>query len=405
MQTSSPIKRPGRRLWRPRLSLRGLLVLVALISVTLFGVASVRRAYEKDRAARETLKNELGFRFEMGPSLPDWVCDLVPVRNWHWFERATIATADRGHNGNLCPTFSRIADCKHLRGLWLERVDLDKDAMQVVGELQELRWLKLDSATIDRGSLGILSTLPNLGGVSMLDWLPDAVAIESLVKIKGLEYFELSQIETGADELRRLDVSRMQLLTLVGSGLHDEVIDHVKGASELRLLELRRAPLTDRIFASLASCRKLDTLILSDTEVTGVGIDALTACPLVELSMERSRLDDTGAECVGKLKSLKSLDVSETKITAAGLARLVTLPKLKRLVANNLVLDADAVGTFDFSNSLEVIYFNATDLDDRAIDALLRIKSLYKLSLRDCPISNAGKARLRAAIGDVDVSP
>jgi len=70
-----------------------------------------------------------------------------------------------------------------------------------------------------------------------------------------------------------------------------------------------------------------------------------------------------------------------------------------------LVLDADAVGKFEFSNSLEVINFNATDLDDRAIDALLRIKSLWKLSLRDCPISNAGKSRLRAAIRDVDVGP
>jgi hypothetical protein len=405
MQDSSHIKRLGKWLLRPRISLRGLLVLVALISVVFFGVASVRRAYEKDRAARAVLESELGFRFEMGSSLPDWVCDLLPVRNWHWFDRATMATADRGHNGDLCPTFSRIADCKHVRTLLIERVNLDKDAMLVVGQLQELRSLDVRSATIDRSSLEILTTLPNLRGVGLLDWLPDAVAIQSLTKLKGLEIFELSEIESGADALRHLDVSRMQLLTLVGSGLHDEVIEHVKSAIELRHLELRRAPLSDRIFASLASCRKLETLIVSDTEVTGVGIEALTACPLNDLSIERTRFDDTGAECVGKLKSLNLLDVSETNVTAAGLAHLVTLPKLKRLTASNLVLDAEAVGKFEFSNSLEVIDFNATDLDDRAIDALLRIKSLWKLSLRDCPISNAGKARLRAAIRDVDVSP
>jgi len=406
MQPSSPIKRLGRRLLRPRISLRGLLVLVALVSVAFFGVASVRQAYEKDSAARAFLESELGFRFTIEYSLPRWVRYRVPERVQTLSERANNAWTTRRIEVDKTNAFARIVDCKHLGELSLDEFPINKDVLRVVGQLHRLEYFGVGSCPIDGSALQVLSTLPRLRHVDIVDCSPDSMAIENVAKIKGLETLRVSDIEEGADALQTLDVSRLQELTLNGRGLSDEIISNLANAAELHSLTLENAPLTDRIFASLGACRKLERLTLIDTQVTGVGIDALAACPLVELSMKTASLDDAGAECLAKLRSLEKIDISGATITAAGLAQLAKVPTLTELIANDIVLDSAAFRRIEFTTTLQRLHLMNSGLDDRAIDAFLKVRlSLGNLYLYNSAMSVTGKARLSSAMRSVDVGP
>jgi Leucine-rich repeat (LRR) protein len=421
MQDSSHIKRAVRWLWRPRISLRGLLVLVALISVAFFGVASVRRAYEQDRAAQEILGSELGFAFDTSSILPDWVFDYVGPDRLTWFERAgearlVVITADDGtyHAGpwlgetkerarqDFGKLFPRLGECRYLTELTLDGGPIDDRLLGALSELHNLKSLELGNLPINGQSLATLNSLRQLRELYIYDCPIEPTSLNHIAHFPTLEKLHVSEIAVGS-ALCELDGSRLRELELPSCQIDDSIATLLDHCPQLESLDLSYNNVTDRVIAPLASARKLDYLGLSYTGVTCANIDRLRDCPLRGLTLTGSETNDVGAASVGQLHSLQYIDVAVTKVTAVGLARIAALPKLERLDASYLELDPAVVAGIEFSSSIRVLRLQKTGVDDQCIDRFLKMASLKELDLRDCPISDDGKAPLKAAIKRVDL--
>lgn len=416
MQPSSHTKRLGRRLLRPRISLRGLLILVALISVAFFGVASVRRAHEKDRAAQEVLRSELGFEFSTSLILPDWVLDYVGPDRLTWFERAFearlhVITADDGtyHAGpwlgekkesarqDFAEHFPRIGEFKYLTDVTLVGAPIDDRLLGVLGELHDLECLELSMLPINGESLAVLKSCRRLRKLYIHDCPLAPASLNHIAAVQGLEELLVSEIAVGT-ALRGLDGSRLRELELPSCNIDDSIATLLEHCPQLKSLDLTDNNVSDRVIAALSIARKLDYLNLSYTRITGANIDQLRDCPLRGLTLTGSEIDDAGAASIGQLHSLEYIDIAVTKVTAAGLRHIVMLPRLERLDASNLALEPVEVASIEFSNSIRDLRLDETGVDDTCIDAFLRIRALQVLNLNDCPISDAGVVRLRAAV-------
>ncbi len=416
MQDSSLIKRLVRRLLRPRISLRGLLILVALVSVAFYGVASVRRAYERDCKAQDDLRSELGFEFSTSSILPEWVFDYVRPDRLTWFERVFeaqihVITADDGtyHAGpwlgekkesarqDFEECFPRISEFPYLTDLTLVGAPIDDRLLGVLKELHNLESLELGNLPIDGQSLGTLRILRQLRELYIYDCPLEPSSLNHVAHVKGLEKLQVSGIAVGA-ALRGLDGSRLRELELPSCKIDDSIETLLEHCPQLESLDLTDNIVSDRVIAPLANARTLDYLNLSYTRATGATLERLRNCPLRGLTLTGSEIDDAGAASIGHLHSLEYVDVADTKVTAAGLTHIVMLPKLKKVDASYLDLEPVEVASMEFSHSIRDLRLDETGVDDTCIDAFLRISALQVLNVNDCPISDAGAVRLRAAV-------
>ena len=414
MQPSSPIKRLGRRLLRPRISLRGLLILVALVSVAFFGVASVRRAYEDEQAARRILESELGFSFETDTILPAWVFRAIARERLAWFERASKAFCSTirdegavrlGQDPAELAQFPRIADCRYLKTLQLEGLALDDQQFSSIADLRDLEHLHLESLDIPGESLGVLSGFAKLRGLHVTNCPLEPASLSVVAEIKGLQSLILSGLEVTTSTLRNLDVSELQGLSLEDTLVDDETSLLLSRCDKLIVLNLGGCKITDDTLIRLKTCRSLQVIHLDRTLVSGSGFADLRHLDIGILFLGGSQLDDAGAAALAQVQSIELLVVSRTKITATGLKHLASLPKLIDLKADKVELDSAALDGIKFSANLVDISFDDTGLDDRAVDALLTIPtSVSNLSVLNCPISQAGMARLRARFQNVQNS-
>ena len=411
MQDWSRIKRLGRRLLRPRISLRGLLILVALVSLAFFGVASVRQAHENDREAQEVLSSRMGFSFRTESILPIWVCRFVGYDAIAWFERASEAYApvwhrsaewyrDRG-DANFTPEdfacFSRIADCRHLRFLSLHDISLGDQEVRVISQLRRLEHLHLDSLDFQANALARFRELPNLRAIGIHNCPVEPMSLVELSRFKKLRLLTLEALDLDLSRLQHIDVSELEVLSLNSSLVDDSISQLLSRCAKLETLSLNGCNISDRTLAQLKHCRLLRTLHLDDTEIVGRAFEDLRDLDLRILSLTGSQLDDTGAAALAQVHELEFLDISETNVTVLGLSHLARMPQLRDLTANGVELQPTELGRIKFAAPLTGLSLNDTGIDDRDVEALLATSQpLFWLQIRNCPISASGIARLRS---------
>ena len=108
------------------------------------------------------------------------------------------------------------------------------------------------------------------------------------------------------------------------------------------LVDLRGACVTDACFGDLLGCKGLQTLVLLDTRVSGVGADKLPTDVsfLQELELGGSPVTDSGLEHISRLNSLRKLRLDSTRISDFGLHHLERMENLA-------ILDLSFTGVSD----------------------------------------------------------
>jgi Leucine-rich repeat (LRR) protein len=89
----------------------------------------------------------------------------------------------------------------------------------------------------------------------------------------------------------------------------------------------------------ISGCHEVTSLDLSDTNVTDIGLDYLTQMPnLRVISLRRTPITDQGLQRLSAIKSLEVLDVSGTSVGVVALNALASLPRLTvlRLAASSI---------------------------------------------------------------------
>lgn len=103
---------------------------------------------------------------------------------------------------------------------------------------------------------------------------------------------------------------------------------------------------------------EVDTLDLSDTDITDAGLEYIRDLPDVRfLFLRRTTVTDVGVRCILRLEKIEWLDLSETDVTDAGVRWLSTLPALTVLYLEGTRVTTEAV--WDLIGSL----WPAQDLD------------------------------------------
>jgi hypothetical protein len=253
-----------------------------------------------------------------------------------------------------------------------------------------------------------------------------------LAHLAGLIYLENLSLRgtkvTGPGLANLRSMTRLKTLSLSGLPLNDADLAHIEGLTDLETLDLSGVPVTDVGLAHLQGLVKLQQLRLNGSRVTGPGLAhlkgmtrlknlGLMRTPLLDLSslpplpglqllfLDGTQVEDSHLASLAKLPALETLGLNQTGITDAGLANLQGVKgSLKRLaLSRTKVSDAAAPALLELEN-LTSLLLNDTKVTDAMIDRLSGLKGLRSLDVNKTAATNAGLARLRQALPQLELT-
>jgi Planctomycete cytochrome C/Leucine Rich repeat len=113
-------------------------------------------------------------------------------------------------------------------------------------------------------------------------------------------------------------------LTITSPRASDADVERLLAVREnITVLDLSRAPITDRALAAIGRMTNLQSLRLDGTAITDAGVAALAPLHrLTTLNLNRTRVTDLGLASLRRLTSLKKVNLWDTAVTAEGVGAL-----------------------------------------------------------------------------------
>ena len=142
--------------------------------------------------------------------------------------------------------------------------------------------------------------------------------------------------------------------------------------------------LRDSDLVVLGNLNRLEYLFLSPAEVRGNGLANLARNNrLKSLSLIDTPIDDPAMESISKLTNLQYLWLRNTQITDRGLDELRSMPSLEYLNLDRNQISGTGLQYLN-APSLETISLRQTLVDDRGLQVISKIASLWALELSGC---------------------
>ena len=409
--------RHRRRWYRPRISLRALMILVAVVAVPAGWVASTirtqRRAIEAVRGAGGILRFDfqsqdrpLAARRRMppsapppGPEAPRWLRDRLGDELFQAVRRATLPSPASGsvlaalgdfaqlERLDLHGTIAAPGWADHLRGLrrlvevHLDGVDLAEADFTEVARLPAVRTLEVNRTLMADAGFLRLAAHPTLARLTITDCtrLTDAGAARLLAGLPGLRSFRwINGPASLAHSLAALVRHHPDLesLELARCGVLASDLDLLGKLPHLRSLTLREVPITGGDLARLRAPASLRRLELT---LPGLADESLAGC--------------------ASAPSLRELVLNETDVTGAGLARLAPLTTLTRLnLADSRLADADLRALAPLTHLDHLTLSRARRITGAGLAALRPLRDLRRLDLDETRLADPGLAPLHALI-------
>jgi Leucine-rich repeat (LRR) protein len=132
-------------------------------------------------------------------------------------------------------------------------------------------------------------------------------------------------------------------LDLNDADISDDDLQLLSGNVTIRRLRLERNHLSDSGLTHLRGLSELGVLDLTGNEITGSGFATLEFRDLDSLKLDKTKVDDEGLKAIGHLTTLRSLSLEGTQITDAGLAELRRLQNLQFLYVSGSSVTADGI--------------------------------------------------------------
>ena len=209
--------------------------------------------------------------------------------------------------------------------------------------------------------------------------------LETLAKIPGLRSLNLSGIAIRPKATETLEI--------------------IKGATELRTLDLRNmGSVNDEALQHLASLKALEAINLSDCRaLTNTGLAHLSKLKsLRTLSLRSTQVDDKGLTVLSQSLALETLILEFTRVRGPGLVHLKDLPKLSVLTLNPNRNTADKTkidlsplsGGFSALRALKVGGNQLTDTHLASVSNLQNLQAMTFRTLGFTKFSDAGLAPL-----------
>jgi hypothetical protein len=202
-----------------------------------------------------------------------------------------------------------------------------------IGQLSLLRSLVVNSHNVSDAGLGSLRELDP----RILNLSDCPVTAEGLVHLKGMGHLkELSLSFTQVNTIEPLrSLTGLKILDLRRCPISDAGIAPIAGLTNLTTLNLGETPIGDDGAAHLRNLTGLDHLFLDATRITDASLPDLVALPnLVVLALTQTAIGDDGLAKFRPLKGPRSLNLDETRVTDNGLAHLARLKGCAHVTAS-----------------------------------------------------------------------
>jgi len=151
----------------------------------------------------------------------------------------------------------------------------------------------------------------------------------------------------------------------------DGAIAKVGELPYLTHLDVSGLQITDDHLTTVAGLSKINSLVLSDTQITDAGLQNIAGLSKLDtLYIDKTAISPAGVDVVSGFKKLKILEMSECDVMS-NLAPLTKLENLEWLILENSTIDSSAV------------------------DVLIGMPSLVRLTIKGSTIADADLARLK----------
>jgi hypothetical protein len=268
-------------LWRPRFSLRTLLIVTALVASVAAWFTHTTLRQRRVVAALTKLGADVAYEDNSNPHLKSWYPQWL--RNWlgiDFFAKATVVTFGDANSVSRSKLGTRSTNV-HSRGritqgqqgtrnvLWNV---VGEEAMQQVRRLPNLQKLTIKAFTAKQASSP--SDYPIFAKLEAHDEL-HVPALQLLKNHPTLEELELPSRITDAGLRHLSKLTKLESLCLNDLPITDAGLEHLRGATGMSSLALSGTKITDAGLAQLSGMTGLQTLILSSTSVTDESVDQL----------------------------------------------------------------------------------------------------------------------------------
>jgi hypothetical protein len=383
----NPSRALPRRFW-PRLSIRGLMILVLVLGG---GIGWVAQRAKIQRDAVRGISAAGGVRYnwqyvsekydpKASPPGPKWLRDIVGPDLLDTVVLANLQgpnADDRvmSHVGAL-PGVERF----NLQGK--TSPSLTAAGMARIGQLPRLQQFWVQGMTDPSGFLPYLFDKPRLRSI----WLQAAAV-------------------TDGDLARLARLTRLEELLLNGRNVTDAGFAHLANLKSLRWLDLPGCHVGD--LSALSGLKDLERIDLhTNTRVsprhdqsTPVDLGPLhNLSKLTILSLSPLPVDDAGLAQIKDLPQLQSLDVAGLGITEAGLAHIASMPRVSSIgLRNTSIRD---LGTLTpLMSRLSGCWLDGSPIADDGVWPLAGAFALRRLSLRQTKLTDLGLKHLAGLHG------
>lgn len=225
----------------------------------------------------------------------------------------------------------------------------------------------------------------------------DAAAVAgTLVEAVGSDRMEIRAV--AAEALGAQTFQDQETVPALRNALHDEA-EPVRLAAERSLAKVyvHRIEVDDDM-ALLAELNSIDYLSLDEKAITDAGLKHLRGLTIKELALPES-ITDAGIAHLKNVHGIESLYLSDTQITDASLEVVAGMSELESLYLGNVrgITDsglAHLVGLV----KLKSITLYDTEITDAGIDRLHALRHLEYVNFRGSDATDDGVVRLREAL-------
>ena len=312
-----------------------------------------------------------------------------------------------GSRGITADGLSHLHGSTTLRSLVLCEMRLTEQAAEQISGIPNLESLRFRGSFIEPGVWPLLARMPKLRELHVAN--NDGSLTDT--DVAGLTMF-----------------TRLQALSIEGSGFTSAALTGITGNSGLRKLTLRGFPLTDVGAAELASLKHLESLSLVATTVTVEGLKILATLPNLEsLQVHGDTVTDADVPVFGGFTRLRTLDMSSVLITEPtthtlraalpntlvnvyrwkhtvedlkAMSKAIELDSSRQVVGVNMsclkwATDEKLRIVDDFPTIVRLRAFGGDDLTDNGMQYIKNLPNLADLEIKSNAVTDAGLMQLR----------
>ncbi|HVX11158.1 MAG TPA: protein kinase [Pirellulales bacterium] len=272
----------------------------------------------------------------------------------------------------------RLEGLTQLRELDLFETSVGDAGLAHLSGLNSLVTLNLRMIRATDAGLKSLSGLTNLEGLDIAYVAFTDTGLGHLTTLKNLRFLQAFTTQRVSDaglaQLRHL--TRLEHLSINPADATDAGLAFVEDLHELQVLDLRDTLVGDEGLTHLASAERLRWLRLGDAKISAEGWRTLSVLPhLTGLFVMRRAPDDRDLSGLAQLDRLEELTITGCDPDDEGMQHLARMTNLKSL-------------------SLEP----CENITDAGLAHLESLRQLKELKLKGSKVTDAGIARLQAAL-------